>query len=414
VESRAVIRGNRWTAVTHNYQVNVTGGTPRNYGRDNNGNITSSSSPDGSGAPNATYEWDAADRLIAINIGSHRTEIQYDGLGRRAHVTEKEASTVTSEKRYLWCGNELCEERNAAGGTVKKRLFAQGEERIGGSDAGTYFYTRDHLGSVRELVDSVGAIRARYDYDLWGHRNKLAGNLDCDFGFTGFYFHDSSGLNFSLTRAYDNTLGKWLGKDPIQEKGGLNLYGYVANDPLGRKDPSGLWYALIPGTWFDGNGFEGGGSEFFRGSDFDDGGYAALDAMNPFGNPFGDNGYIKNCNGLGFSRGAGRVAGAALALAGFAGVWGALGRATIGIAWDSTAGHAVWGVTQAGETTMMHATAIGSSTIGAEGFALAGPGIYSITGIPVFFPAAALASRVVCWNCVTGALGAVRRGLFGF
>jgi RHS repeat-associated protein len=285
------------TAVTHNYQVNVTGGTPRTYGRDNNGNITSSTSPDGSGAPNATYEWDAADRLIAINIGTHRTEIQYDGLGRRAHLTEKYSGTITGEKRFLWFGNELCEERDAAGGVVTKQIFGQGEQRIGGADAGAYFYTRDHLGSIRELSDASGVVRARYDYDVLGQRSKLAGNLDCDFAFTGLYFHSQSSLNFSRTRAYDSTLGKWMSVDPIAEAGGINLYAYVGNSPVNRTDPSGLWYLLNPATWGLG-GYEGWSGDWgnYRAIDFSEGLYAGLDGLNPFGDPFANNGFYDPCD----------------------------------------------------------------------------------------------------------------------
>jgi RHS repeat-associated protein len=33
---------------------------------------------------------------------------------------------------------------------------------------------------------------------------------------------------------------KWLSRDPAGEEGGLNLYGYVGNDPLNRRDPTGL------------------------------------------------------------------------------------------------------------------------------------------------------------------------------
>jgi RHS repeat-associated protein len=230
------------TTVTHDYQVNVTAGNPRLFSRDESGNITSSTSPDGSGAPNATYEWDGVDRLAAINIGNHHTEIQYDGLGRRSKITEREDGNVTSEKHFVWFGNELCEEQSA-GGSVTRHFFAQGEQRIGGADAGTYFYARDHLGSIREMTDATGNVRARYDYTPWGIRSKLSGDLDCDFGFTGFYFHNSSGLNFSRTRAYDAVAARWLSQDPIGELGGINLYQYAYSDPINYTDLLGLWGA---------------------------------------------------------------------------------------------------------------------------------------------------------------------------
>ncbi len=55
-----------------------------------------------------------------------------------------------------------------------------------------------------------------------------------------FYHHSGSGLAISRTRLYDATLGRWTNRDPIQEKGGVNLYVYTADDPLGRTDTSGL------------------------------------------------------------------------------------------------------------------------------------------------------------------------------
>lgn len=221
---------------TKRYQVNVpfAAGVTQEY--DFNGNLTSKSA----GANTTNYEWDAADRLIAINIGTHRTEIKYDALSRKADLIEKESGSIVSEKRFLWCGNDLCEERDSDGGTVTKRFFGQGEQRVGGSDAGLYCYTRDHLGSVREVTDASGVVHARYDYGVWGEQSKIAGDLDCDFAFTGFYLHSRSGLNFSRTRAYDSDAGRWISRDPITENGGLNLYEYVGNSPLQLVDPFGL------------------------------------------------------------------------------------------------------------------------------------------------------------------------------
>lgn len=40
---------------------------------------------------------------------------------------------------------------------------------------------------------------------------------------------------------------RWVSRDPIGENGGLNLYGYVGNDPTGNIDPLGL--KCIFRTW---------------------------------------------------------------------------------------------------------------------------------------------------------------------
>jgi RHS repeat-associated protein len=126
---------------------------------------------------------------------------------------------------------------------VVKRFYPQGVEVPGASSpANKLFYTRDHLGSIRELTDnaSTPAVRARYAYDPYGRVTKLSGDLDADFAFTGHYRHAKSGLHLALYRAYDAELGRWLSRDPIAEDGGINLYGYVKNVPTMFVDPLGL------------------------------------------------------------------------------------------------------------------------------------------------------------------------------
>ncbi len=194
---------------TTKYQV-TTSGTAATFTYDNNGNMT--------GDGTRTYEWDASDRLVAINKGTTRSEFTYDGLSRRVRLVEKTGSTVNSDIRLLWVGDNIAEQRDAAGGTVAKKYFANG--MLSGTTK--YFYTRDHLGSIKEMTDNTGAIVAQYEYDPYGTRTRVAGALNADFGFTGHYLHTVSGLYLTKYRGYSAGLGRWISRDPIEEKGGNN------------------------------------------------------------------------------------------------------------------------------------------------------------------------------------------------
>jgi len=158
---------------------------------------------------------------------------------------EKQNGIGVSTNKFLWCGVELCEQRDSGGSTVTKRFFVQGEQIAGTS----YFFTRDHLRNIREMVDGTGSLRARYDYDPYGRRTKIAGDLDSDFGFTEHYFHALSGMCLTLFRAYDANTGRWLSRDPLGEKEGINLYAYVLGDPLNLLDPLGLSFWSAAGCF---------------------------------------------------------------------------------------------------------------------------------------------------------------------
>ena len=189
-----------------------------------------------------TFEWDDEGRLTAIVNGSARSEFGYDGYGRRISITEKSGTTITSKKLYWWLGGSIVCERDglAAGNPITKRYFGQGV-LVG---AQKLFYTFDQLGSVRELVDDTGAIRADYRYDTYGTRTKSAGDLDSDFGYAGLFHHAPSGLMLATHRAYDPVSHRWLSRDPLGEGVDLNLYRYVGNSPVSHIDPNGL----LPGT----------------------------------------------------------------------------------------------------------------------------------------------------------------------
>jgi RHS repeat-associated protein len=57
---------------------------------------------------------------------------------------------------------------------------------------------------------------------------------------SGYYYDSETGFYYCLQRYYDPANGRWLTEDPIGYEGGLNLYGYCGNSPVGSVDASGL------------------------------------------------------------------------------------------------------------------------------------------------------------------------------
>jgi RHS repeat-associated protein len=52
--------------------------------------------------------------------------------------------------------------------------------------------------------------------------------------------NEGTGLYFYRARYHDPTLARFISEDPIGFAGGINLYGYLANDPLRYTDPFGM------------------------------------------------------------------------------------------------------------------------------------------------------------------------------
>jgi RHS repeat-associated protein len=122
------------------------------------------------------------------------------------------------------------------------------------------FYTFDPSGNVCQRLNETGTLLSTHSFDAYGSYARTA-NTDSD-PFSGYggqagYVTDwETGLQLCGFRYYDAAAGRWINRDPIGYAGGINLYGYVGNNPINFADPSGLFMddtlggqMLNPSTW---------------------------------------------------------------------------------------------------------------------------------------------------------------------
>ncbi|MDA8416700.1 MAG: hypothetical protein M0Z78_06490 [Betaproteobacteria bacterium] len=110
-----------------------------------------------------------------------------------------------------------------------------------------YFYHADGLGSVVALTDEKQKVVETYAYDSFGNLKDRDNALMQPFTYTGREWDKETGLYYYRARYYDPMEGRFVSRDPSGFAGGdVNLYGYVQNNPVNHKDPSGLYDPSLP------------------------------------------------------------------------------------------------------------------------------------------------------------------------
>lgn len=202
------------------------------------------------------YKWDMEGRLLEVSdaTGNYKMSYIYDGFGRRI-IQKKNDNGYIEYKRYLWCGQTICQQR-ATGLASNRRYLAEGEYinaiDASGNNAAVpakkYVYFKDHLGSVRDLVNAdTGARVGALDYTPYGDVRASDGVLP-DYQYAGLMAIPEIGLSASATRFYNPGTTRWLNRDWIREGGGANMYAYVGGNPIMGVDTNGTFAvaAVIP------------------------------------------------------------------------------------------------------------------------------------------------------------------------
>ncbi len=240
IEYKYDAAGNRITVkdsgATTNYSTNnlnqytTVGGNAYTYDKD--GNLTSKTI----GGKTSSFSYDIENRLIGVTNADGTWQYQYDALGNRI------GSTFNGQKTdYLLDPTGLGDVVGEYTGSQATR-YSHGLGLASRNDGTTTsFFDTDAIGSVVGLSGTGGNYLNSYSYLPFGESLTKTETVANSFEYVGQFgvMNEANGLDFMRARFYTSGEGRFLNPDPIGITGGINLYGYVENNPLNNIDPLG-------------------------------------------------------------------------------------------------------------------------------------------------------------------------------
>jgi len=162
----------------------------------------------------------------------------YDPIGRRY---SKSVNGVV--QKFIYDGMDIVAIVDSSNNIISTITHSEGiDQPLSISDGtDTYYYLRDHQGSVIALVDGSGTKVEEYSYDAYGKvtAKTVSATTNNPYGYTGRVMDDDD-LYYYRARYYDPTTQRFLSEDPIGfSSQDFNFYRYVGNNPLNLTDPSG-------------------------------------------------------------------------------------------------------------------------------------------------------------------------------
>lgn len=200
-----------------------------------------------------SLQWDAWNRLVKLTEGSSTITYAYDALTRRT------TKTNSSETRHYYYDRQwrAVEERVAGASITVDRQYTwslidrwtliRRKRTVTTSLDETRFVLKDYLDPAA-IIDSSATVDERFGYDAFGKLNLMTPAFatrstsvcDWNFLFHAEFLDSDSGLYNYGYRYYHPELGRWPSRDPIGEKGGMNLYVFIGNAPSNSYDILGL------------------------------------------------------------------------------------------------------------------------------------------------------------------------------
>ena len=117
------------------------------------------------------------------------------------------------------------------------RFFSLAAESAGKDSRSSLKYA----GEKRNCRYDFVSVDTEFEYGPFGELIRSTGEKKEDFNFrySTKYEDTETGLLYYGYRYYNAETGRWLNRDPVEEQGGLNLYGFVDNDSINYVDDLG-------------------------------------------------------------------------------------------------------------------------------------------------------------------------------
>jgi RHS repeat-associated protein len=201
-----------------------------------------------------TFIYDVQNRLISVTSPTKIIDLTYDPEGRLYEYTVNGAVTY-----FGYDGTNLVAEYGETGVNAKPlRQYVHGtgvDEPVVWFEHGVTstnnpftdkrYFVKNYQGSIIGYANASGVLQELYTYGPWGEPKSEAGGIanyswsGSRFRYTGQTMLGDAELYYYKARVYDPISGRFLQTDPIGSKDDLDLYAYVAGDPVNKSDPTG-------------------------------------------------------------------------------------------------------------------------------------------------------------------------------
>ena len=205
------------------------------FNYDADGNLVFS----GAGAWSASYN--PRNRPIQLTRNGLVTTYDYDALGYRTRVTVGDAEVRNYHLSHV---GTILFQTDAWDALRTCWIYAGGRPVAMWTPAGgTLYYHYDQDLNTIALTDSTDSVIAAYRYTPYGRVAGQSGSIDNPFTWCGGMgvVSDGGDLYWMTHRLYDAASGRFTSRDPIGQRGGVNLYAYAGGDPANGADPTGLY-----------------------------------------------------------------------------------------------------------------------------------------------------------------------------